>query len=301
LESMSQFEQNDNTGPSARGFQAGPIITAPGGYPDAGNQGHHLNYEVANIDEARTAVLDLVARGVDYIKIALEPGPAGYSWPVLSLQEVSAIVEEAHAHGLLVRAHVTMADQLDFALDAGIDVIEHVPIPQLSEADWKIATADTDHIILPADYQGELIRMIQQNVTMVPTLSVMPTICNMNWYGMPQEFRPMCANLFLEVVRQFHDMGGMIAVGNDYGNQGAEPGTPLGEMQFLIQVGLTPLEVIQAGTSRAATVCGHGDELGTLEVGKLADLIVVDGDPLKDIEVMNRVVTVIQAGIVVYP
>jgi imidazolonepropionase-like amidohydrolase len=71
-------------------------------------------------------------------------------------------------------------------------------------------------------------------------------------------------------------------------------------MQLLMQAGLSPMEVIQAGTDRAATVCGHGNELGTLEVGKLADLIIIDGNPLIDIEGMTRVVVVIKAGEVVY-
>jgi imidazolonepropionase-like amidohydrolase len=217
LESMSQFEQDDTTGPSARGFRAGPIITAPGGYPDVAGQGRHLNYEVANPDEARAAVVDLVNRGADVIKIALEPGPTGASWPVLSPQEVSAIVEKAHARGRLVRAHVTRADLLDIALDAGVDVIEHVPLPQLTEADWKVVAEDRNHLKLPTDYEAQLARMIRQHVVMVPTLSVMPAICNMNWYGMPVEYQPLCGELFLEVVRRFHDLGGTVALGNDYG------------------------------------------------------------------------------------
>ncbi len=299
LGSMSQFGQDDSAGPSARGFRAGPVITAPGGYPDVAGQGRHLNYEVANPEEARAAVADLVNRYADFIKIALEPGPAGASWPMLSPQEVSAIVEEAHARGRLVRAHVTRADLLDIALEAKVDVIEHVPIPQLTEADWKAAVVDRDHLILPAEYKAQLARMVEQQVVMVPTLSVTPAICNMNWYGMPAEFQPLCGKLFLEVLHHFHDLGGMVALGNDYGNQGAEAGMPLREMQLLLQAGLSPMEVIQAGTAQAATVCGHGDELGTLEIGKLADLIIVDGNPLTDIEAMTRVVTVIKGGEVI--
>jgi imidazolonepropionase-like amidohydrolase len=291
LESMSQFEQDDSPGPSARGFRAGPIITAPGGYPDVAGQGRRLNYEVANPDEARAAVADLVNRYADFIKIALEPGRAGASWPILSPQEVSAVVEEAHARGKLVRAHVTRTDQSDIGLEAKVDVIEHVPIPQLTEADWKAATVDRDQLILPAEYEAQLARMVAQHVVMVPTLSVTPAICNMNWYNMPAEFQPLCGNLFLEVVHHFHDLGG---------NQGAEPGMPLREMKLLMQAGLQPMEVIQAGTAQAATVCGHGDELGTLELGKLADLIIVDGNPLTDIEAMIRVVAVIKGGEVIY-
>jgi imidazolonepropionase-like amidohydrolase len=61
------------------------------------------------------------------------------------------------------------------------------------------------------------------------------------------------------------------------------------------------MEVIQAGTQHAAWVCGHGDELGTLEPGKLADVVIVDGDPLADIEAMSRVVAVIKGGQLVLP
>jgi imidazolonepropionase-like amidohydrolase len=75
---------------------------------------------------------------------------------------------------------------------------------------------------------------------------------------------------------------------------------PIKEMEWLIKAGLSPMEVIQAATQHAAFVCGHGDELGTLEPGKLADLVVVDGDPLADIEAMSRVVMVIKDGKIVF-
>jgi imidazolonepropionase-like amidohydrolase len=297
VEDMPKFDENTfDQEPVARGFQAGPIITVPGGYPRVGGQVYHLSYEVTNPDEARAAVADLINRGADVIKIALEPGPTGASWPVLSLQEVKAIVEEAHGRGRLVRAHVTCADLLDVALDARVDVIEHIPIPHLSEADWKVVAEDREQIQLPADYEAQLARMIEQHVVMVPTLSVMPAICNTNWYGIPEEYQPLCSKLFLEVVRRFHDLGGRVALGNDYGNQDTEPGMPLREMQFLLQAGLPPMEVLQAGTVWAATVCGHGNELGTLAPGMLADVIVVDGDPLQDMQSMSRVVLVIKNG-----
>ena len=72
-------------------------------------------------------------------------------------------------------------------------------------------------------------------------------------------------------------------------------------MKLLLASGLTPMEVIEASTRNAARVCGHGDELGTLEPGKLADAIIVDGNPLEDIEAMSRVLVVIKGGEVVVP
>jgi imidazolonepropionase-like amidohydrolase len=67
-------------------------------------------------------------------------------------------------------------------------------------------------------------------------------------------------------------------------------------MEMLIAAGLTPMEVIEAGTHHAASVCGHGDELGTLGPGMLADVIVVDGDPLDDLQALSQVALVIKNG-----
>jgi imidazolonepropionase-like amidohydrolase len=80
---------------------------------------------------------------------------------------------------------------------------------------------------------------------------------------------------------------------------------PLPEMELLLAAGLTPMDVIRAGTQHAAWVCGHGDELGTLAAGMLADVIVVDGDPLTDMQAMGRVVAIVKGGqnnpIMVFP
>ena len=74
---------------------------------------------------------------------------------------------------------------------------------------------------------------------------------------------------------------------------------PLREMQLLHAAGLTPLEVIEASTKHAAHVCGQSHELGTLESGKLADLIIVDGNPLIDLDAMDSVLYVVKDGEVV--
>ncbi len=72
------------------------------------------------------------------------------------------------------------------------------------------------------------------------------------------------------------------------------------EMELLLAAGLTPTEVIEASTSHAATVCGHGGDLGSLEVGKLADIVIVNGDPLTNLGAMDSVVAVIKGGAVAY-
>jgi len=98
------------------------------------------------------------------------------------------------------------------------------------------------------------------------------------------------------VVRFFHSSGGIVALGNDYPNPGTHPGMPLREMELLHTAGLSPLEVIEAATKHAAYVCGQSDELGTLERGKLADLIVVDGNPLDDLNALDSVLYIVMDG-----
>ena len=94
--------------------------------------------------------------------------------------------------------------------------------------------------------------------------------------------------------------GGIIAVGNDYGNPSVHLGMPLREIDLLQTAGLSPLEVIEAATKHAAYVCGQSDELGTLERGKLADLIVVDGNPLDDLNAMDSVLYIVKDGELVF-
>jgi imidazolonepropionase-like amidohydrolase len=295
---MKGFEQEGfKAGPAARGFKAGSIITVPDGY-----QGYYvisaLNYEIQGEYEAEMAVGDLHDRGVDYIKVYLEPGYAGENLPVLNIQELRSVVATAHANNLLVRAHVTKSDMLEIALEAGVDVIEHVPNYPESPEELESMFDEAGVFHLPSEVEAEILRMIDQGVVLVPTLDahlVDPYILD----DIAPETDVLNHAVFqaiLGFVRFFHDSGGIIALGNDYGYYGVESGMPLNEMDLLQRAGLSAREVIEAATRHAATVCGHGDELGTLEEGKLADLIVVDGNPLEDLAVMDSVLYVVKDG-----
>jgi imidazolonepropionase-like amidohydrolase len=295
LVQMPEFAQDYKSGPAARGFKSGPIITVPGGYPDVvWHMG--FNYEVANSDEAQAAVTDLVNRGADVIKIALEPGGEGYRWPMLDLAQVQAIVQEAHAHGKLVAHTVNPGDGSLASCSTAVDAIEHAPAlfqqvkPMLSSMQPALYDASADKDIGPTGAQH----------IMVPTLTAYEPLCQSS--DLTPEHKQECYQFIEGPVRVFHALGGTVALGNDYGaGDAVVGGMPLREMQLLLASGLTPMDVIEAGTRNAARVCGHGDELGTLEPDKLADVIIVDGDPLVDIEALSKVVVVIKGGLVVYP
>jgi imidazolonepropionase-like amidohydrolase len=135
--------------------------------------------------------------------------------------------------------------------------------------------------------------MVDQGIVLVPTLDVMIDDKNQS------EETEVVNQAILGFVQFFRDAGGTIALGNDYGNAGGKSGIPLREMELLQIVGLSPMEVIESATKQAAYVCGHSDELGTLEEGKLADLIIVDGNPLEDLHALDKVMYVIKDGEVV--
>ncbi len=151
---------------------------------------------------------------------------------------------------------------------------------------------------LSAAYKAQLDRMIERHIMMVPTLDKIIPWCQ--GFANTSERKELCREYALAPVQYFHQMGGIIALGDDSGFL-SRTLMPIREMQWLVAAGLTPLQVIQAGTQHAARVCGHGDELGTLEPGKLADVIVVEGNPLTDIGVMEHVGTVIIGGQVAVP
>jgi imidazolonepropionase-like amidohydrolase len=251
--------------------------------------------------EAEAAVLDLLDRGADVIKIALEPGDPKNPWPVLTAEQVRVIVNVAHAHNIPVRAHVRRVEILDVALDAGVDVIEHVPLPFCLETECtRMLEDDALQLTKFPKLEAQLARMVKQGVVLVPTLEINAHLIHILPNLQPEE-RQCVNNFILEIVNRFNEMGGIVALGNDYGVPGVQRGMPTQEMQLLLQAGLTPMEVIEAGTRYAAQVSGHGDELGTLEPGKLADVIIVDGNPLVDLEAMGEVLMVIKDGEFAYP
>jgi imidazolonepropionase-like amidohydrolase len=144
-------------------------------------------------------------------------------------------------------------------------------------------------------YNNQLEVMADEGIVMVPTLDRVFGSQFRAQNSTPEE--KITLDVILGIVRRFHEYGGIIAMGTDF-NTGVNmnAGIPIDEMEMLHAAGLTRLEVIEAATRHAAYVCGHGDELGTLEPGKVADVIVLDGNPLEDFQAMSNVVLVIKGG-----
>lgn len=254
---------------NARLLVAGPLITVPGGYP-AVPFGSRDVLPVSSPADARNKAAELLEEGADILKLALESGAVfGLSIPTLSAAEADAVVAVAHERGARVSAHVTVSADLRRALDARVDDVAHMVVDAL-----------------PDDL---IARMVHQQVTWVPTLELWHCV----GHGLEQAAT--------ENLRRFVRAGGSVALGTDYDGYTCrfDPGLPLRELAWMAASGMTPKEIILAGTRNAARVCGRERDLGTLEPGKVADVLVVEGDPLADIGALANVRLVLRSGTVV--
>lgn len=253
----------------ARVVAAGPFITVPGGYPIV-PWGSTNAVTVRTPDEARSAVAQLAGEGAGVIKIALECGQDfGRVIPSLDAAQAAAVVSEAHARGLGVSAHLTVSADVPRAVAAGVDDIAHMPVTSLSpEMAIQVAT---------------------RGIVWVPTLEL--------WHWVGYGHKPIA----ITNLARFLAAGGEVAMGTDFGGYDAvfELGMPMIEIDAMRQAGMSPAAIIVAATRNGARVCGLGDRLGTVEAGKIADLLVVRGDPLANLNALTDVRLVIRSGVVI--
>ena len=228
-----------------------------------------IPYGVADgADEIRAAVRENTRVGADLIKVFQTGfGRATHlgTDACYDLDELKALVTESHVQGRRVACHAVGGPGLRTAVEAGVDTIEHGCYLDL----------DTDLLRMMAD----------MDMTLVPTLTVFThhaTEGNPVAQVEAREFRQH----HIETVQQAMRLGVRVTAGTDAG--GWFHGNNSIELEMLADAGMTTMEAIVSGTREAAACCGLGDDLGTLEQGKLADLVVVDGDPLRDITVLQE-------------
>lgn len=235
---------------------AGPMLTAPGGYPtDAGWAPDGTGLEVASPEAATAAVKSLVAQGAKHIKVAQQADGA-----TLSLEVLKAIVTEAHASGLRVTSHCSSFDQLDLALNAGVDELAH--------GLWSGASIPDE----------TLSRMAAAGMTMVPTLHV------------------ASSSERVDNVRRYLKLGGKVIYGTDMGNAGPPPGIDVVELSLMVQAGMSNAQALNAATASAAQVHGLSTR-GRVALGMTADLVLVRGNPVASLEVLLTPVLVLREGI----
>jgi enamidase len=132
------------------------------------------------------------------------------------------------------------------------------------------------------DLPDELVqRMVEIGTRWVPTLEL--------WQGASRKYPVNYGEASIKNLARFVEAGGEVALGTDYAGaprMAFELGMPISEIQWMKQAGMTPMQIIVSATKNAARACNMETQIGTLEVGKLADILVVDGDPLTDIHAL---------------
>ncbi len=239
--------------------------------------------------EARAAVRKLVKDGVEWVKTyptgdAAAPDTNDHHTLCMTYEEMHACVGTAHNHGLKVTGHCRATQGIKNALLADYDTLEHGTF------------MDNETLDL----------LLQRNTPVVPALYFeQASIEQGPSYGMSQRMidgHKECLEGGAESARRILKAGGRIGLGGDYGFAWTPHGTYARELTFFVKyVGFSPLETIVCATRTGAEIMGRGKEFGTLEPGKLADVLVVDRDVLADISVLedrSRFIAVMQGGVV---
>jgi imidazolonepropionase-like amidohydrolase len=265
--------------PGPRVVAAGRVITMTGGH------GHFIGREADGVDAVRRAVRAEIKEGADFIKVMATGGvlTAGVDPNNISLlpEELAVVAEEAHNSGRRVTTHAIGNAGIRNALLAGIDSIEHGM--HLDDDTLQIA--------------------LDRGAFLVPTLLAVARIVEAGVAnGVPDwvvekaaEQTQYSRDSFVAAVRS----GMKIAAGTDAGTPFNPHEDLADELALMVGLGLTPMQAIVAATRNAAENLDVLHAVGTVEVGKRADLLLVDGDPTADISAVARVVLVAKDGVVV--
>jgi imidazolonepropionase-like amidohydrolase len=279
-----------------QGVFVGPRLTGAGHYLSITGGGGDVNYfspeqkvvadglVVDGPEEIRKAIREEIKYGSDWIKLlvtgayqSVGDDPRNVAF---SPEELKAAVEEAARHGVPVAAHAHAADGIRQAVAAGVRSIEHGTF---------------------IDDEG--IRMMAEHGTFL-----VPTIYVGDYYAEGDKLRAQDKEddyvrnqrgKFLAAVGRARKAGVKVGVGIDLGGYMTDPVVFCREMAVLVEAGFTPMQAIQAGTSVNAELLGWSDRIGSVQAGKLADLIAVAGNPLDDMKALERVEFVMAGGRVV--
>jgi imidazolonepropionase-like amidohydrolase len=229
-------------------------------------------------DDCRRAVREQIKYGADWIKVYADrsyffkPDGTLSSIPTFTQQEMNAIVDEAHRQQRKVSSHAMATPGQKTSLDAGVDSIEH------------------------GDYLSDeiLAQMKRQNVFYCPTLYVGVYVAK----GRAAAGAPIWEKM-VDIARQSFGRalkaGVTIVFGTDAGGF-AWSENEAKEFSYMVKYGMTPMQAIQSATSVAASALDLGDKIGSIEAGKLADIVAVKGDPLADISILENVSFVMKDG-----
>ncbi|MGN0777987.1 MAG: amidohydrolase family protein [Aristaeellaceae bacterium] len=254
------------------GITSGHVDFCPHQTIEYYNANDHLSCCCDGVDGCIRAVREQFRIGAKFIKICATGGVSSPTDRIddvqFSPEELRAMVAEAHRHHSYVTAHCTGYEGAYQALLAGVECIEH-------------------GVFLT---QREIDLMAEKHVPLVSTLAVALGVANIP--GLPDWMHKKavdCAQANINTIAMARKAGLCIALGTDFSNSRNTPYLENGsEFRAMMKAGMTNMEALQAGTINAAKVMRMEDTIGSLEAGKLADVVIVDGNPLTDIECLTH-------------
>jgi imidazolonepropionase-like amidohydrolase len=277
--------EGKNVGPQI--FTAGQLLNTPQ-IPVP-----FVEKQVITEQDIRQEVRNQVKTGVNYVKLYVGLTP----------ELVQAAISEAHSNGIKVIRHLYLTSWTD-AANFGIDALTHgVPVSPflLSKESQQKFLEDGDHPfnhflwldlvdLNGVEIKGMINALVNNNIPVDPTLGYETMIKEepQNQYLWPK---------ILQLTKMLYDNGVTILSGSDIPNFGLVPGASLHqELEILVQAGIPPLEVVKIASSNAATALGIEDDVGIIEPGKQADMIVLSENPLDDIRNTKKIEAVISDG-----
>lgn len=229
-------------------------------------------------EEMRKAVRELIEIGVDQIKLSMTgeeiTGSQHAEDTYFSDEEVAAAVAEAHRRGKRVCAHARSAESVKMCVRHGVDIIYHASF---------------------TDAEGmDLLEAHKDRLFVAPGLNwLVATVYEAESFGYPQEVAEAAGykrelDVAIEGMREMHRRGIRVLPGGDYGFAWTPHGTYARDLEHFVELlGFTPMEAILSATALGGEIMQMPDELGKVQPGYLADLILVDGDPLTDITIFQ--------------
>jgi imidazolonepropionase-like amidohydrolase len=273
-------------------FTSGRSIATTGGHADQTNGKNIESYEYPVAEDgvingpydAYTAVRQRYKDGADGIKLTVTGGVLSVAKsgdnPQFTIEEIDAVVSAAKDYGMWVAVHAHGSEGMKRAVLAGVDSVEH-------------GTYMTEEVM-------DL--MIKNNTYYVPTISAGEFVAEKSLIDnyFPDIVRPKAASVGPQIGSTFSiasKRGVKIAFGTDAGVQ--PHGTNWKEFYYMVKYGMSEMKAIKAATINTAKLLNIDSSLGSIEVGKIADLVAVNNSPLKDISIMKDVVFVMKEGEVI--
>ncbi len=258
------------------GLVEGPrLLVATRGIRASSGHGF-VGYQIEGTEQISRVISENLAAGADFIKLFVTGTLKGSGRipSYLSREEIHSAIEKSHQAGVRVAAHCVGGVGMDWCIEDGLDSLEHVYHISSAQIE-RLAGAKTQLVLTPSPFLDEA-RVRHLPKKLIP--------------GHLAERESVAGNLSAVI-----SSGVPFALGTD-----AVHGGMAREAAYLVELGASPFTAMIAATSNGAKVCGIENETGSLEAGKYADILAVEGNPLENIDALNSVVAVMKSGRLVY-